>query len=534
MGEGWWLVFLGWRRSIECEGLKDMAKTDSSSSSPPREKLARRLLHGQPRSVFLVFLAIYLVSWGGHYTSGDGAIKVAWAKAMLFRATAAIDSELGVAYSKYGVGHSLLAIAPLVASEGIRRATGIRAEAACYTLLFVINGALFLALLAAYLGEYYAPNRVWATVAIIGLTSTWWPHTKLDYSEPLVLTFFFAAFLLLRKGRSGWGLFAAGLGSTIRQDALLLVAVLGLWQMWRTRSVRDVPHMAMALTPAAFIHAIANYARYGSVLSFGYEGESFDNPLLVGLYGILLSAGKSVFLFSPPLLLGTIAWRRFESQPGRRPDAVLFASVFVVQLLFYAKFWSWSADDSWGDRYMIPGVVLMCIPLVETLSHRALVSVVALAGLFVQLLAVSVGGLDYVMLLRSQNGFKQNYYGFTGKAALGPDDLWYQPRYSQLVGNWVLLRTLVGYPPKRQTASQNARLGLSLYETFPPESWQRAAHWDFVWVSLFQAIRDRTIAASSGRESPPAAPSRGLVSTPPEREPGRVDGDYSVATPPKE
>ncbi len=32
--------------------------------------------------VFLLFSAIYLSTWAGHYTSGDGSFKVAWAKAM--------------------------------------------------------------------------------------------------------------------------------------------------------------------------------------------------------------------------------------------------------------------------------------------------------------------------------------------------------------------------------------------------------------------------------------------------------------------
>jgi len=445
-----------------------------------------------PRTVFLVFFAIYLLTWGGHYTSGDGAQKIAWAKAMLHHGSADIDPGPGVAYSKYGVGHSLLAIVPLTLSEGFRRVTGIQAEAAWYTLMFVINGALFLALLASYLGSLYPQRTVWVMVSLIGLATTWWPFTKLDYSEPLILTGMFGAFLLLRRGHAGWGMLVAGLVSTVRQDALLLVAVLGLWHIWRTGRTRDVTPMAVALLPAIVIHALANSARYGSVLIFGYEQEFFDTPLLVGLYGILLSAGKSVFLFSPPLVAGVWAWRRFAASADRWHDAVLFATVFVVQLVLYAGFWAWSSDDSWGVRFMIPGVILMCIPMVELLSRRVVVATVAAVGVFVQILAVSVGPLDYVLLLRSAQPVKQQYYGFDGHAPLGPDDLWYHPRYSQLVGNWLLLRTAAGYPPAPQSERRRAAVGTALYDTLPPEAWTRAARWDFIWPSLIATLRGET------------------------------------------
>ena len=66
--------------------------------------------------VFAVFFALYLVTWGGHYTSGDGAQKVAWAKAMLGTPAEASPPSGGV-YSKYGIGHSLIALPPLAVAN---------------------------------------------------------------------------------------------------------------------------------------------------------------------------------------------------------------------------------------------------------------------------------------------------------------------------------------------------------------------------------------------------------------------------------
>src|SRR5271155_1482302 len=85
--------------------------------------------------VFLLFSAIYLSTWAGHYTSGDGRFKIDWAKAMfLGRSGAGLDPNAVV--SKYGIGHSLLAVPPLAIAYLVNKKTGIRCEAALYTLLF--------------------------------------------------------------------------------------------------------------------------------------------------------------------------------------------------------------------------------------------------------------------------------------------------------------------------------------------------------------------------------------------------------------
>ena len=166
--------------------------------------------------VFFLFCAIYLLTWGGHYTSGDGAQKIAWANVMLFGTSTEMNRGPSGEYSKYGIGHSLIAMPPLAAAAFILKHTGIRCEAALYTLIFVVNGALLLALIAYYLFQFYEPGPVWWTVVFIGLSSTWWPYTKMDYSEPLVATILFAGFLLMRLGHPMAGMLLASSIITIR------------------------------------------------------------------------------------------------------------------------------------------------------------------------------------------------------------------------------------------------------------------------------------------------------------------------------
>ena len=136
---------------------------------------------------------------------------------------------------------------------------------------------------------------------------------------------------------------AAGFAALIRIDSVLLYPGLALVLLGPVRRVITVfrprvhPFIAFCV-PAAFCGVLLlglNWAHFGGPFATGYgdqpEGVRFSTPLLAGLYGFLFSAGKGIFFFSPPLILGL--WP-FESVlnsefmanevPGVRvPDAVL-------------------------------------------------------------------------------------------------------------------------------------------------------------------------------------------------------------------
>ncbi len=429
------------------------------------------------RRVFFGFLLLYTLTWGGHYTSGDGAIKVEWARALL-RGSSQLDPRFGVTYSQYGIGQTLLALPPIVVSGWLKRAAGIRTEAALYTFLFVLNGAWFLALVYRYLSRHYDSGRVVILLVLMGVATIWWPYTKLDFSEPLVATAFLWGFVLMREGRDTIGFVVASLAGLIRPDAFLLMPLLLLWHGWRTASWRRAAILALALLPALGAHVASTYARGGHWFASGYLDETFSTPLVVGVYGILLSAGKSVFLFSPPLLLGALGWRRFAK--AHAADAYLFAGVFVVELFFFARWWDWSGDDSWGVRFLIPGVMLMTIPAIEVLERRALVAGVAAVGICVQLLAVVISGLEYTLLIRRERLTRQVLFA-PGRNRLDFEDLRFNPRYSQIAGHLQLIRGLLG-ADNPGSASDESRSGTPLPATLTDAGWRDAVKWDFIWL----------------------------------------------------
>lgn len=100
----------------------------------------------------------------------------------------------------------------------------------------------------------------------------------------------------------------------------------------------------------------------------------WSTPLHEGVLGPLISPEKSIFLFDPlivlTLLLALLLWKRF----GPDVKALLIAGVSLLALyiLLYAKYYDWSGDFAWGDRYIttpVQLVAMISIPLL--LRHRA-------------------------------------------------------------------------------------------------------------------------------------------------------------------
>jgi hypothetical protein len=80
-----------------------------------------------------------------------------------------------------------------------------------------------------------------------------------------------------------------------------------------------------------------------------------------GLWGLLFSPGGSVFLYSPVLIPAVVALVRLR---GRSPRLVWqLAALAGMFTLFYAQMASWAGGRSYGPRYLVPFLPVLCVPL---------------------------------------------------------------------------------------------------------------------------------------------------------------------------
>ncbi len=311
-----------------------------------------------------LILVIYLTFFGGHWVMQDQNYRLAWAEVILDHGSndisaPDISTKYGIhaKYSKYGVGQSLIHIPFILMARGIHGLTGMHCEGPLSMIVYVLNGGLGIVLVFLILcSQGITPRSAFYRALIIGVASVWFPYTKVEYGESLVTTLVLATWLLGPRIPLLAGLLA-GFAVSIRMDALLwAIPTILLTTASRQNKFKSL----LAMLPGIILTGWTNYARTGSIVSSGYEPGFIHNPIF-GLYGELFSFGKSIFLFSPLLVLyPLVIVPMFQNERSRR--LALWSGVLLAgQLLFFARWWDWSGDDAWGPRFVVLSTICSLI-----------------------------------------------------------------------------------------------------------------------------------------------------------------------------
>lgn len=312
-------------------------------------------------------------------------------------------------------------------------------------------------------------SAFWLSLAL-GTTTILVVYARSPYSEAtqtLILTWLVERTLSLGerlrpKTAALAGLAGGLLINTKLVYAVILPVVLAYVVIRHRRGRQDswgplLTSLAAAAVPFTLLFGFAlwhNHLKTDAWLDSGYripEGV-FSGDAYAALHGYLLSPGKSVFLYSPLLLLGVLG---FADYHRRHPaHARLVLAVIVTVLLVNAKFRYWHADYCWGPRLLVPLTPLWLLPAAPWLAgalgrgrrrlRRLGLGLLMAAGLFVQLLGSAFYWDHYI---RIAIAVKDQ----TGAAGWYTEDLHhchFIPQFSPLVGHaWMLRHLLVGGDP---------------------------------------------------------------------------------------
>ena len=372
--------------------------------------------------LFLFFLGIYLLSAGNHfkdpYYTIDEKSMILTTHSMLTDFDLELPEMHGMTASKHGILPSILAVPFFLAGE-LARAFLFPNQGHFVSLYAVYSmNAFITALLLAlfftfsrYLG--YPRKTCFYTTLILGLGTIVFPFAGFFFSSPLsCLTLLASLYHLVKYEREkrGRDLFFSGvwlgllLLTRIDGVALLPVFALGIFLAFiprrkssiinRQSKVVHVLLFCLALAGAVAIHFFVEYLKYGTAFHSGYGKESFTTPLGYGLFGLLFSSGRSLFLYSPPVILCLFGltgfWRRH-----RFAAAVLIFTI-LLRLLLFSRWWGWHGGLSWGPRYLNPLVPLFLLFLNEVLVRyeryhvgiRTAILIIFLVGFLIQVTGV--------------------------------------------------------------------------------------------------------------------------------------------------
>jgi hypothetical protein len=385
-------------------------------------------------AVFVLFQALYVLTASGWvFRIPDEYEVYLQTESLVDRQSLAIPQvrELGggkaffgkksgdLLYAPYGPLAAALAVPHHLAARAA--AAGIRGAdprawrifvAALTSLATGTAGALAVAgFVAAALALGASPRRATALAIALGLGTVLWPYATSFFSEAFSAAAFIWATAFLLEARLPPPLAGEGRGGGRVGLAALLLAVAVL-----TKATNLVYAVPIALAPllagrrnatgvllgavaaAVLIHMQWNTHRFGSPLDFGYdwtetitgEPRPFGGDLARGLVVLLVSPGKSLFLWAPVLLLAATRVRALD-----RPVALTLAFLLAAGLLVFGSYMFVEGGYCHGPRHLVPIVPLLLLPAaVGRAPSRFALALTFVLGAALNGLAVSTSYLE--------------------------------------------------------------------------------------------------------------------------------------------
>jgi hypothetical protein len=271
-----------------------------------------------------------------------------------------------------------------------------------------------------------------ASTALLGLTTYIGPFSTgfLQHSSEALFLLWTFYLLFSDQKKPDWRRrFAAGatagLMPLFRFPSIAALPALGLYLLWTTwkrktgssspRSLqkyfRSLFPFAISIGAALFLHLSINYLKFGTIWG-KYLSEGFQTPLLKGLYGLLLSPGNSILLFTPLLILSPWLCRYFYKESAT--ETIFVIVLAGIYLVFYGKYTAWHGDlPCPGPRYIMPIIPVLLLPLAKwmgEIGRKAWLAIgpLAVIGFWVQLVVVAVN-FSYVSHYEKYPAYRPPY-----------------------------------------------------------------------------------------------------------------------------
>ena len=138
-----------------------------------------------------------------------------------------------------------------------------------------------------------------------------------------------------------------GLGSVVRQTTA--VVAVGLHGFRLSRLLAMLLGAAIGVAPLLAYNDLA----FGSPLEQGYGAKTFATPIQTGLYGLLASPSRGLFVYTPYLVFAFIALLRAWRWPGEVAGRLRGLSLaWVAALVLYAMYSEWWGGRVFGSRFL--------------------------------------------------------------------------------------------------------------------------------------------------------------------------------------
>ena len=257
------------------------------------------------------------------------------------------------------------------------------------TFTFLFYGPLITAISTAILFSicrtYNFSLKISITIAFLYVFTTMaWAYSSTAMNVVLVSMIILLSFYFYRKfiqNQSSSSLifcgFSLGISVLVRYDSFIIVGIILVFLIGTIlKNKSKLKNLTCLLIPLFFCAIIfmgINYIQFGTFLEYGFKTESgyglgSTSPIHVGVFGLLLSPGAGLFIFSP--ILFTIFVSFFDFYKKDKSSFLIFSAYLVSMLVFFGNLETWHGFVSWGPRYLLPVIPFLLIPLAASIEKR--------------------------------------------------------------------------------------------------------------------------------------------------------------------
>lgn len=350
-------------------------------------------------SLFVFYLSAFMVTASGTIQSSDGTSMFLVTQRIIENNTIAFEEGLGGLamkserdgnyYSKYGLGQSVFIMPLFIIGKIISNLTHIPVEfstkfvASFYNSFITAATCLMLFLFCVKLGYKYITSLIIS--AMYGFSTMAWHYSQSFMSEPTTALFILCAVYFVTKDKTrslnilGSGLFLS-LAIFTRAVSIIIAPCILFYMLisWFSEKdkrvfqdlLRNITLFIFPVLIAVIEFLYFNYIRFGDILITGHVDEDFSTNLFWGIYGLLFSTGKGLFIYNPVIILSISGFYYFYKD--RKNEAILFLSIILAHVFLYSKWHSWYAGMSWGGRFLlvvIPYFVIMAKYAIESKNN---------------------------------------------------------------------------------------------------------------------------------------------------------------------
>ena len=307
----------------------------------------------------------------------------------------------GKVYSATGLGYSLALLPAVIGEDIFLKLAGLDPISAFPlqndwpVLLFAsltnaVFGALLTVTIFAYLQELNIKLKNALLLSFVLVVSTNLViYAKHSFAHMMFVSFLTLGFYFLKRFAKTHSLkylvwSGAALGMMVisyNQSYILVMPAFGLyylflikpklsWQQLNQNLIHTLFGLLGSL-PFLVLYYLFNHLSLADNSSAPIAGLDIPqvSPIYVifeGIWGLLFSPGKSMFLFSPPLLILIFFWHKLRYKK-MLPEIVSFMVLLIVYIYWIgsylggSNFLVWHGDSSWGPRYLLPTLPFLMI-----------------------------------------------------------------------------------------------------------------------------------------------------------------------------